>query len=138
MKILSRAYNFFIFVHTFLWTSSQFFFNFKFSSGTSQCQQKLGKKITHLTIQFCLKNLTQFTNLNSLDIENNMLPKHSQKPFWVYKFSSIYAFVWCQKRHLHCTCTISWRPRTAFLKHFKSKCLYISVYLHKKIFVPKT
>ena len=26
-------------------------------------------------------NLTHFTNLNSLDTENNMLPQHSQKPF---------------------------------------------------------
>ena len=27
-------------------------------------------------------------NLNSLDIENDMLPQDSQKPFWPCKFSS--------------------------------------------------
>ena len=27
-------------------------------------------------------------NLNSLDIENNMLSQHSQKPFWLDKFSA--------------------------------------------------
>ena len=31
--------------------------------------------------------------------------------------------------------SISWLPGTTFLKHFESKCLYISVYLSKKIFV---
>ena len=59
----------------------------------------------------------------------------SQKPFSVYKFSSKHVSVWCQKKHLHCT--ISWSPRTTFLKYFESKCLYISVYLFKK-FVSKT
>ena len=60
-------------------------------------------------------------------IKKNMLPKHSQKAFSVYKSSSKYVSVWCQEKHLHCT--ISWRPRTTLLNHFKSKCLYISVYL---------
>ena len=60
----------------------------------------------------------------------------SQKPLWLYKFSSKHVSVWCQKKHLHCT--ISWRSKTAFLKHFENKCLYISVYLHKKSFVLTT
>ena len=67
---------------------SFFFFNFRFSIRKSQSQQKLAKKITHFTIQFCSKNLTHFTNLNSLDIENNMLPQRGQKIFWLYKFSA--------------------------------------------------
>ena len=54
-----------------------------------------------------------------------MLPQHSQKSFWLYKFSSKHVSIWCQKKHLHWP--ISWRPRTAFLKHFEIKCLYISV-----------
>ena len=137
LKILLRACNAFTFLHTFQWTSSNFFFLiFRLSSRKSQYQQKLAKKITHFTIQFRSKNLIHFTNLNSLDIENNMLPQHSQKPFWLYKFSSKHVSVWCQKKHLGCT--ISWRQRTAFLKHFESKCLYISVYLREKSFVPKT
>ena len=113
------------------------FFNFRMSSWKSQSQQKLVKKITHFTIQFHSKHLTHLTNLNSLNIENNMLPKKRQKPFSLYKFPSKHVSGWCQKKHLHCT--ISWHPRTVFLKHFESKYLYqISVYVFKKIFVPKT
>ena len=115
-----------------------FFFNFRFSSRKSQSQQKLAKKITHFTIQFCSKNLSHFTNLNSLDIENNILSQHSQKPFWLYKFSAnmFLVSVWCQKKYLYCT--LSCRQRTKFLKHFESKCLYISIYLLEKSFVPET
>ena len=96
------------------------FFDIKFSSRKSQSQPKLAKKITHFKIKLWSKNLTHFTNLNSLDVENKMLLQHSQKPFWLVS-------VQCQKKHLHCT--ISCHPRTAFLKHFESKCLRISVYL---------
>ena len=63
-----------MFVHMFQWASSEFFFNFSFSSRKSQSQQKLAKNITHFTIEFRSKNLTHFTNLNSLDIENNVNP----------------------------------------------------------------
>ena len=98
LKILLRACNAFIFVPTFQWTSSEFFLIFRFSSRKSQSQQKLAKKITHFTIQFRSKNLIHFTNLNSLEIENNMLPQHSQKPFWLYKFSNKHVPVWCQKK----------------------------------------
>ena len=115
---------------TFLYSSSghqSFFVNFRFSSRNSQSQQKLAKKVTHFIKQFCSKSLTHFTNFNSPHIENNILPQHSPKPLWLYKFSSQNAFGWCQKKHLRCTiflCTIN-----AFLKHFESKCLllYISV-----------
>ena len=102
----------------------RFFSNFRFfsrnSSRKSQSQQNLTKNITHFTIHFCSKNLTLFTNLSLLDIENNMLPQCSQKSFWLYKFSSKHVSVWCQKKYLHCT--ISWCPRTAFL-NIESKCL---------------
>ena len=91
------------------------FLDFRFSSRKSLSQQKLAKKVTHFTIQFCSKDLTHFTNFGALDIENDMLPKHSQKPFPFYNFSS--------KKYLHCT--ISGRPRNAFLKHFESKCLSV-------------
>ena len=105
----------------------QVFFDYRFSRRKSQSQQKLLIKITYFAIQVCSKHLTHFTNLNSLDIENNMLPKHCQKYFWLYKFLKKHVSVWCQKKHLDCT--ISWNTRTEFLKHFESKCLYISVYL---------
>ena len=87
-QIFFRVYNIFTFVHMCQWTYQSFFFNFRFFSRKSQSQQKQPKKITHFIIQFRLKNLTHFMNLNLLDIENNMLSQCSQKPFWLcYKFS---------------------------------------------------
>ena len=114
LKTFFRACN------TFQWTYSEFHLSRK-----CQSQQNLPKKITHFTIQFRSKNLTHFTNLNSFEIENNMLPKHSQKTFSVYKFSSKHVSVWCKKKHLHCT--ISWRPRTTFLKANICIFLYTSL-----------
>ena len=114
-----------------------FFFSFFwFFSRKPQSQQKLAKKIIHFTMQFRSKNLTHFKTLNLLDIENNILSQCIQKHFSLYKFSSQVFSVWCQKKHLHCI--ISWRPRTAFLKHFEKKYLYISAYACKKIFAPET
>ena len=66
----------------------EFFFNFRFFNRKSQSQQILAKRITHFTIQFRAKNLTNFINLDALDVANNMLPQSSQKLFWLYKFSS--------------------------------------------------
>ena len=102
--------------------------------------QKLAKKITHFTIQFRSKNLIHFMNLNfSLnDTENNMLPQNDQKLFSLYKLSSKHFSVWSPKKTFaKMVQYISWRPRNAFLKYFESKCLYISVCLRKKIFVPE-
>ena len=79
------------FLYSFKCSSGHYqsFFNIRFSSRKSQSQQKLAKKITHFTIKFFSKNLTHFTNLNSLDAENNMLPQHSQKPLWLKNFPAI-------------------------------------------------
>ena len=115
LKMLFRAYNFFIFfVQTFQWTLSEFFFNFKFSSRKTQSQQKLA--IVHFTIQFRSKNLTHFTNPNSLDIENNKLPQHNQKALQIFQQT---CFCLMSEKHLHCT--ISGRARTAFLNYFESQ-----------------
>ena len=102
LKILFLAYNFFIFIHMFQRTSSKFFFDFRFSRRKSQSQQKLLIKITYFAIQVCSKHLTHFMNLNSLDNENNMLSKHFQKSFSLYKFSRKHVSVWCQKKNI-CT-----------------------------------
>ena len=108
------------------------FFYSRFSSRKSQNQQKLAKISLILQDGFAQK----ISNLNSLGIESKMLMKQSQKPFSRYKFSSKHVSVWCLKKHL--LCTISWRLRTSFLKHFESKRLYIFVYFPSEIFVPKT
>ena len=63
---------------------------------TSDCHQKQAKKITHFTIQFRSKNLTHFTNLNSLNIIRNILMQHSQKPY-LLKNICIAAFLDTQK-----------------------------------------
>ena len=78
---LFLVFNFSIFFHTFQWKLSHFFKFFLFSSRKSQSQQRLEKMFTHFAIQFCSKNLTHFMNLNSLNLEKNMLLQHSQKPF---------------------------------------------------------
>ena len=84
-------------------------------------------------IQFRSKNVAHFTTLNSLDIVKMILPQHIVRPYSLYKFSSKHFWLVSEKKHLHCTIS-----RTAFSKHFQSKCLYISVYLRKNIIVPKT
>ena len=73
-------------------------YNFSYSSTRSS-----GHYQSFLQSQSRSKNLTHFTSLNSLDIENNMLMQHSQKPFSLYKFFSKHISVLCQKKHLHCT-----------------------------------
>ena len=83
------------------------FFIFRFSSRKSQRQQKLAKKITHFTIQFRSKNLAYFTKINSLDIENNMLQKCNQKPFWLYKFSgNMFTAPFLDSKELHSWTTL--------------------------------
>ena len=76
------------------------------------------------------RNLTHITNLNSLDIENNMLSKH------LSYFTDFPAnmFLFGIRKNICDSLT----PRSAFLKHFESKCLHIYVYLPEKMFVPKT
>ena len=102
--MISGIYNFLIFsTRSSGYHRRTFFFDFRFSSRKSQRYQRLVKKITHFTIQFHSKNLTQFTNLNSVDIENNMLMKHSQKSFSLDRFSSKHVSVWCQKKDI---CTV--------------------------------
>ena len=49
----------------------------------------------------------------------------------LFKFSSKHVSGWCQKKHLHGV--FSRWPRTAFSKQLESKCLYILVYLYKKL-----
>ena len=97
---------------------------FLYSSTCSSGHQKLAKKTPIL--QYSFARITLFYEPRLFGIKNNILPQRSQKPFLLYKFSSKHVPNWCQKKHLHCI--ISWCSRSAFLKHFQRKCLYISVY----------
>ena len=96
----------------------------------------VAKEITHFTIPFRSKNLTHFTNFSSLNIIENILPQHSEKPYSLYKCSSKHVSGWCQKKHLYCI--ISRCSRTSFSNHLESKCRFTYVYICKKMFVPKT
>ena len=78
------AYNFLKFVQMFQWSSE--FFSIQIFQQKGLKPTKLAKKITHFTIQFHAKNLTHLTNLNSLGVENDMLLRYSQKPFWLKIF----------------------------------------------------
>ena len=122
LKILFRAYNFIPHVPVDIIRVFIIPESVAENLKTNKHQQK---KITHFIIQFCSRNLTHFTNLNSFETENHMPPKHSQKASSVYKLSSKHVSVWCQKKHLHCT--ISWHPRTTFFKHFKSKYIVFCI-----------
>ena len=82
-----KYYNFFIFVYKFQFKWSECFFNFRSSTRKSRSQfclrkrsRKLAKKATHFAVHFRSKNLTHFMDLNWLDIDDNMLPQHRQKP----------------------------------------------------------
>ena len=137
MKNNFYFFNNYIFVHMFQWTSSKyFFFNFRFSSRKSQSLQKLAEKVTYFTIQFCSKtSLISRTSTHST-LKKNFQPIYSQPRTFLTLQIFPQTSGWCQRKHLHCA--ISRRPRTAFPKHLESKCLCISVYLRKNIFVPET
>ena len=74
-------------------------------------KKKLAKKITHIAIQFCSKNVTYFTNLNLLNIIKNILQQHSKKRYLLHIL-----------------------PKTAFSKHLESANLYILVNLLNNFF----
>ena len=80
LKVLFRAYKAFIFVQTFQWISSEFFLISDFLAESRKANKKKTCKKDHTFYNtVLLKKLTHFTNINSLDIENNMLQQHNQK-----------------------------------------------------------
>ena len=126
LKIFFRAYNFFIFVHTFQRTSSEFFFNFRLSSRKSQ-NQKLPKNITHFIIQFLSKKLTHFMNLDSLKITCSRNTAKNLSDFTANFLANTFLFG-VRNKHLHAT--ISWRPKLHSWSTLKANALiflYISV-----------
>ena len=61
--------------------------NLKLIDKHAYFQEKLATNITYFTIQFWSKNVTHFTNINSLNIIKNRIPQYNQKPFSFYIFS---------------------------------------------------
>ena len=105
-----------------------FFFWFQISRRKSQSQQNMFAQNTSLILRIS----TRLT----LKIKCKHDPKRLSKIFLTLQIFQETCFCLVSEKtfalhhFLH--------PRTAFLKHFESKFLYISVYLIKKIFVPKT
>ena len=63
--------------------------NFWFSARKYQSQQKIAKKITHFTVQFCSKNFTHFSTHSTLwkIYSHNTAYKHiSEKTFALHHF----------------------------------------------------
>ena len=124
--MLFWAYKLFIFVHMFQRTSSEFFFNFRFSNRKSQSQQELVEKIIHFIIQIhsthltlrtiCTRNTTKtlsgFTNIPEnmflFGVRNNI----------------------CTKRFLDALEPHSWSTLKA------NVCIFL--YISSWIFVPET
>ena len=75
-----------------IWSSS---INFRFSGIKPT---KTSKKDHSFYNTVTLKNLTHFTNLNSLNMIKNILLRYSQKRYSLYKFSSKHDSGWCQKK----------------------------------------
>ena len=98
------------------------FLIFRFSSRKSQSQQKL-------ILQYSFAQKTSLILRTSTQLILKITCSHNTAKS-LYDFTNFPAKMWCQK--IICTA-----PRTAFLKHVEGKCLYISVYLRKKIFIPK-
>ena len=110
-------------------------YNFLYSSGRSSGHHPfLAKMITHFTIQICWKNLTHLRTSTHLTLKI-MCSRNTNK---LSDFTNFTAkmFLYGARFALHHFLT----PKNCilFLKDFESKCLYISLYLRKKIFVSKT
>ena len=107
------------------------FFNFSFSNRKPQSQQKLAKKDHTFYNTVLLKKLT---NLNSLDIENDTVCSlNVAKNLSDFTNFQQTCFFLVSEKNI---CTAPFLDAQEL--HFESKCLYISLYLLKKIFVPET
>ena len=121
LKILFRAYNFFIFAQMFQRTSSEFLFNFRFSSRKSQSQQKqhsFARKTllilrisTHLTLKIICsrntaKNLSDFKDFPAdmflLGVRENICTAifldTQELHFWSTLKANVYIFLYISVR----------------------------------------
>ena len=121
LKILFWAYNFFIFVEMFPRTSSEFLFNFRFSSRKSQSQQKqhsFARKTllilrisTHLTLKIICsrntaKNLSDFKDFPAdmflLGVRENICTAifldAQELHFWSTLKANVYIFLYISVR----------------------------------------
>ena len=132
LKILFRAYKVFIFVQTFHWILSDFIFNFRFSRRKSQSQQNRSlilqysyaqetslilRTSTHLTLKIICSRNTAKSLSDLINFQQTRFCLVSEKIFVLHPLLT---------------------PKNYILEAFERKCLYISIYLLKKSFVPET
>ena len=109
-------------VHTFQWTSSEFFLFQILYQKISKPIKTNEKDHSFYNSVSLSKNLTHFVNLNSFEIENNMLPKKQPK-----NFLSLQIF---QQK---CFCLVS--EKTFALHHFLTPKNYFLEALWKQMSV---
>ena len=105
-------------------------FNFRFPNIKSQSQQKLAKRSLILQYSFTQKT-SLILQISTRDIAKKYTPAALRKTHSLCKFSSRHVSGWCQKKHWHWT--ISRNRRFVFSKHWESNCLYIPVFLLKRL-----
>ena len=111
----------FIFVRTFQWTSSKFFYS-KFFSRKSQREQRLAKKKS-LILQYSFAQKISLILRTSTHLTLKIIcSRNAAKKF--SDFTNFQQTCFCLVSEKYLFSTISWRPRTAFLKQIESKCLY--------------
>ena len=115
-----------IFVHTF-YCSSRHLQSFIYPESVEASKNYRKRS---LILQYSFAKKTSLNLRISTHIENNMALQHSQN---LFEFTKIFQQT--------CFCLLSEKtfalhhfltPKTAFLKHFESKCPFISVYLRTK------
>ena len=167
MKILFQANNFVTFVHMFQWTSSEFlFYSIHYTKMFPADLVTFTEEILNGKLHFLCSEIFEpivstkpiKTSENDHSFYNTVLLKKPHAHILLTSthlilkitcfqnkaknlshftnFSANIILFGVRKKHLDCT--TSWRPRTAFLKHFESKCMYISIYLPERNFVPNT
>ena len=132
LKISFRAYNFLVFYRKFQWTLSEIFSISDCLTESLKADKNWRKRSLILQYSFAQKTLLILRTSTHLTLEN-ICSKYTAKNLSHFtNFPANIFLLAVKKKHLYCT--ISWRPRTAFLKHFESKGQYIFVYLHKRFF----
>ena len=72
-------------------------------------------------------------NLNSLDIENNILPQHSQKPFWLYKYPSKHVSV-CVRKNIWTALFLDAKELYCWSTLKVNVCIFLHISVRKFLF----
>ena len=127
LKMLFPANNFFIFNHVPVDIIRGFFSISDFLAESLKANKNYPQR--SLILQYGFAQKTSLISCTSTHLKLKILCSRNTAKIlsdFATDFSANMFLFGVRKKHLHCA--ISWHPKTAFLKHFESKCLYISVY----------